>query len=210
VPASFVLIGLLGGLSLASVAGARRTESSFSTYLASTNPSTAAVFTRYVTLGLATGYDPTVARKVAHLPLVKRSTSALIFDANINLGGIKGAHPHAAPGESPPTFIGSFNGEFTSVDRVTILKGRMFHRGATNEVIVNVQAAREAGVHLGSVVSIPFFTDAQILSSNNDTVPSRIVTVKVVGEFVASRNVVESDIASLGRLGGDLFPGSHS
>jgi hypothetical protein len=193
-----VLIALLGGLALASVAGARRTESSFSTYLASTNPSTAANFTRYVTLGLPTGYDPAVARKVAHLPLVTRATTALIFDANINLDGVKGAHPHAAPGESPPTFIGSLNGEFTSVDRVTILRGRMFHRDATDEAIVNTQAASEAGVHVGSVVSLPFFTDAQIVSSNNDTVPSRIVTVKVVGVFVASRNVIESDIDSLG------------
>ncbi len=193
-----VLVGLLGGLSIASVAGARRTDSSFQTYLASTNPSTVGIFTRYVTLKLPSGYDPKVAREVAHLPLVERSTTSIIFDANINLEGIKGADPHAAPGESPPTFIGSLNGEFTSVDRVTVIRGRMFRRGATNEAMINVQAAREAGVHVGSVVSIPFFTDAQIDSSSDDTVPSKIVTVKVVGEFVASRNVVESDIDALG------------
>ena len=34
-----LLIGLVGGLALASLAGARRTASSFGTYLASTNPS---------------------------------------------------------------------------------------------------------------------------------------------------------------------------
>lgn len=193
-----VLVALLGGLAIASVAGARRTESSFPTYLASTNPSTAAVFTRYVSLGLPTGYEPKVARAVAQLPLVKRSTSAIIFDANINLDGVGGIHPHAVPGESPPTFIGSPNGEFTSVDRVTLIQGRMFRDTATDEAIINVQTAKEAGVHVGSVVSLPFFTDAQILSSNNDTKPSRIVKVRVVGEFVASRNVVESDIDSLG------------
>ena len=34
-----VLIALLGGLAMGAVAGARRTQSSFSTYLKSTNPS---------------------------------------------------------------------------------------------------------------------------------------------------------------------------
>jgi ABC-type antimicrobial peptide transport system permease subunit len=202
-----VLVALLGGLAIASVAGARRTDSSFPTYLASTNPSTVAVFTRYVTLGLPTGYDPAVARAVAHLPLVERSTTAIIFDANINLEGVKGIHPHVAPGESPPTFIGSPNGEFSSVDRVTLIRGRIFRNNANDEAIINVQTARETGAHVGSVVSLPFFTDAQILSSSNDTKPSRIVTVRVVGEFVASRNVVESDIDSLGASAVIFSPG---
>ena len=34
-----VLVGLIGGLGLGSLAAARRTQSSFSTFLASTNPS---------------------------------------------------------------------------------------------------------------------------------------------------------------------------
>ena len=34
-----LLVGLVGGLALGSVAAARRTQSSFATYLASTNPS---------------------------------------------------------------------------------------------------------------------------------------------------------------------------
>jgi hypothetical protein len=42
-----MLIGSVGGLALASVAGARRTESSFPTYVASINPSTVEVLSRY-------------------------------------------------------------------------------------------------------------------------------------------------------------------
>lgn len=34
-----LLVGMIGGIALASIAGARRTESSFSQFLASTNPS---------------------------------------------------------------------------------------------------------------------------------------------------------------------------
>jgi hypothetical protein len=44
-----VLIGVIGGVALASVAGARRTESSFPTYFASTSPSTVGVFSSSTT-----------------------------------------------------------------------------------------------------------------------------------------------------------------
>ena len=41
-----LLVGLLGGLAMGSVAGARRTDSSFPIYLASTNPSSIMVLIR--------------------------------------------------------------------------------------------------------------------------------------------------------------------
>jgi len=52
-----LLIGLVGGVAMASIAGARRTESSFPAFIASTNPSTVGVFTMYrdPLLGLTTG-----------------------------------------------------------------------------------------------------------------------------------------------------------
>src|ERR1035438_2325292 len=82
-----VLIGSVGGLALASVAGARRTESSFPTYEASTNPSTLVTFSSYDGPGLEmkTVSIPLIARKIVLLPLDKRSTSGIIFDGNINL-----------------------------------------------------------------------------------------------------------------------------
>jgi hypothetical protein len=192
-----VLVALLGGLAMASLAGGRRTASSFSTYLASTNPSTMGVFTRYVipSAGVKTGYNAALAAKVARLPLVERATSAVIFDGTINLSGITGLHPDVLSAEAPPTFIGSPDGEFSSIDRLTLVQGRMFNAGSTNEVVINAGAAEEGGVHVGSVIGIPIFTDAQALSSSSSK--PRILTVKVVGIVVSSRDVVESDFAAL-------------
>jgi hypothetical protein len=194
-----VLIGSVGGLALASVAGARRTESSFPTYVASTNPSTIELLSTYddPALGLNTGYDPRLAQKIAHLPLVRRSTTAIIFDGNINLTAIKGLHPHVLAGESPASFVGSLNGEFSTVDRATLVEGRLANPLSLNEAVMNDQAAKEMGLHIGSVVQVPFYTDAQGQSSNPGK-PFLVVKVKMVGEIVPLGDVVQSDINTLG------------
>ena len=195
-----LLIGLVGGLALASLAGARRTDSSFSTYLASTNPATLGLFSRYDDpgLGLNTGYDARIANAIAHLPLVERATTSVVFDGNINLNAIKGVHLHLTGGEEPPAILGSTDGEFTSMDRVTLIAGRMTNPKNLDEAMINGQAAQEMGLHIGSIIEIPFYTDAQNNSSNSPGKPFRIVKVKMVGEFIAQQDVIESDIAKLG------------
>jgi hypothetical protein len=194
-----LVIGLVGGLAMASLAGARRTDSSFPTYLASTNPSTLGVFTRYADpeLKIYTGYDAKLAATVAHLPLVTRAATAVIFDGNINLNGVKGIHPHVLAGESPPTVLGTLGGEITSMDRVSLIAGRMPNPKSLDEAVMNVQAAQEMGVHIGSVITAPFYTDKQN-NASSPSGPGRIVKIKFVGEVVSSADVVESDIGNLG------------
>ena len=195
-----LLIGLVGGLALASLAGARRTASSFPTYVASTNPATLGLFSRYDDpgLGLHTGYDARIANAIAHLPLVERATTSIVFDGNINLNAIKGVHIHLTAGEEPPAILGSTDGEFTSMDRVTLIAGRMANPKNLDEAVMNGQAAQEMGLHIGSVIEIPFYTDAQNNSSSSLGKPFRIVKVKMVGEFIPQQNVIQSDIAKLG------------
>jgi ABC-type antimicrobial peptide transport system permease subunit len=161
------------------------------------------VFTRYDDpgLGVKTGYDPLIQREVAHLPLVTHLTSGVIFDGNINLDGVKGIRSHVLAGESPPTFIGSFDGEFSKVDRVSLVKGRFANPDRRNEAVMNVQAANEMGLTIGSVIRIPFYTDAQVNVARSDTTlpkPFLVASVKMVGEVALSNNVVESDFDALG------------
>jgi hypothetical protein len=196
-----LLIGLVGGLALASLAGARRTDSSFPTYVASTNPATIGLFSRYDDpgLGFNTGYDARIASAIAHLPLVERATTSIVFDGNINLNAIKGVHLHLSAGEEPPTIIGSTDGEFTTMDRVTLIAGRLANPKNSDEAVMNGQAAQEMDLHIGSVIEIPFYTDAQNNSSNSlPSKPFRIVKVKMVGEFIPQQSVIQSDIAKLG------------
>ena len=103
-----LLIALMGGLSMASLAGARRTDSSFPTYVASTDPETTQVFAAFddPQLGSSTGYNPKVNQAIAHLPGVEQSAVTVGFDGNINLNAVKGLHPHTLPGETPATVIG--------------------------------------------------------------------------------------------------------
>lgn len=194
-----LLIGLVGGLALASLAGARRTESSFTTYLASTNPSTIGVFSRYdvPALGIRTGYDAHLASEIARLPFVKRSATGIVFDGNIDLTSIKGVHRHVVAGQEPATFLGSPDGEFSTVDKISILAGRSPSPTREDEAVMNALAARELGLHVGSVIRLPFYTNAQV-NSPKPSKPTMIATVRMVGEFVASRDVLESDINALG------------
>lgn len=198
-----LLIALIGGLAVASLAGARRTESSFPAYVASTNPSTIGLISAYDDpgLGVNNGYNPRLSEKIAHLPYVRRSTTTIIFDGNINLTAIKGVHPHALAGETPATFVGSLNGEFSSVDRVTLVRGRLANPQRMNEAVMNPQAAEEMGLHIGSTIQIPFYTDAQTknaTSYSNLPKPFRLVTIKMVGEIIPLGGVVQSDINTLG------------
>ena len=72
-----LLIGLVGGLSLGALAAARRTESSFPTFLASTNPSNLSLATalRNPALGYTTGYNGSLVATIARLPHVRRAES---------------------------------------------------------------------------------------------------------------------------------------
>ena len=69
-----VLVGLLGGLAMGSIAAARRTQSSFPVYLASTNPSDLSLPTAGWQPGMpdSAGADLSIARSLARLPHVTR------------------------------------------------------------------------------------------------------------------------------------------
>jgi MacB-like periplasmic core domain/FtsX-like permease family len=193
-----LLIALVGGISMASLAGARRTDSSFSTYWASTNPSTAEAFTAIddPALGITSGVNPTVDNKIRHLPLVQETAVSVGYDGNVNLEGIKGIHPHSSPGETPPTIIG---GEaYLTLDKVTLVAGHLFNPDKPDEAVVNAQAMRQAGIHIGSVISIPFYTDKQATNPSFNGPPFRDPKIRIVGEVVINSTVVQDDIDALG------------
>lgn len=110
-----LLVGLLGGLAMASAAGARRTQSSYTTFLASTNPSqlNVSIFT-------PGPVPPTVTETIAHITNVKRVESAVTL--NIAPLGSEGT-PTA---DAFNTFngistLGSVDGLFFDQDRVAVV-----------------------------------------------------------------------------------------
>jgi FtsX-like permease family len=194
-----LLIGLLGGLSMGAMAGARRTDSSFPVYLRSTNPSTMQLFAGFAdpALGNPHGYVPHVIHALATLPDVEHAVTSVGFDGSIDLHSLKGVHLHLTAGETPPTVIGGLDGEYLDQDRVTVVQGRLFDPRRTDEAVINAQAAAELGIHVGSEMSFPIYTNAETESPSNFP-PHRVVRIRIVGVVVFAQSVVESDIDRLG------------
>src|SRR6202167_476001 len=75
-----LLVGLVGGLSMGALAAARRTQSSFATYLASTNPSELGIS---VFGGVGNGggsapsYSASAVKAIAHLAGVRHVEAAI-------------------------------------------------------------------------------------------------------------------------------------
>lgn len=193
-----VLIALLGGLSMASLAGARRTDSSFPIYVTSTNPETTQVFAGFddPQLGSPTGYNPKVIHAIEHLPLVEQSAVSVGFDGNIDLTGVKGLHPHSMAGETPPTVIGG--SEYLTIDRATLTSGHWFNPRHPDEAVVDAQAALEMGVHVGSVIQVPFYSDQQTASPTYNGPPYAFPKITIVGEIVINSTVIQDEINALG------------
>ena len=197
-----VLIGLVGGVAMAAVAGARRTQSSFPTYLASTNPSDLGMFTEFGPI-TNTGYSEKVNAAVARVPYVERAVDVVGFDGTLQVLGHH--HGTGVPGEAPPALEGSTgaDAEYFSSDRVTVLRGRMADPAQADEIVMSAGAAAQFGLHIGSTLPVAFFTDFQANQPNFSGYPRDkphlIVPFKLVGIVEWDTQVVQDDDAALGK-----------
>ena len=202
-----LLIGALGGLAMGSVAGARRTQSAFPVYLASTNPSDVEFFTEFATV-TRTGYSAKVDRAIAQLPYVKSSVDVIGFDGNLTPLGPLPADK--VPGEAPPAFEGSLNGEYVTQDSVTVLEGRPANPSRQDEFVMSAPGAAGFGLHIGSSLPLGFYTDAQTESSSFRGYPTDkphvSIDLKLVGIVESSNQVVQDDDAALGSQFAVLTP----
>jgi hypothetical protein len=177
-----LLIGLLGGLAMGAVAAARRTQSSFPTYLASTNPDAMTIFT-----------GPAPLKVIARLPHVKSVKSAELLNA-FELGKNGAPIRHHGVGEAFP--LGSVNGLFFDQNKATVVEGRMADPRRADQMVVTAQAATDLGLHVGETLPVGFYTNAQTSLPGFGTVPvqphTRIL-MKVVGTVVLNDAVVQDD-----------------
>ena len=119
-----LLVGLVGGLAMGAAAGARRTQSSFPGYLAHINARNLAVLSAIDAPGAGSApYDAWVVAKIARLPHVKQVANFTIVDPNIT--PLVKLDIHLLPGQAPPTIGGSLDGEYSTIDRVTLASGRL-------------------------------------------------------------------------------------
>ena len=194
-----LLIGVVGGVAMAAVAGARRTQSSFPAYLASTNPGDVQAFTEFDPI-TGSGYSAKINRAIAGVRYVRRAVDVIGFDGTLQVLGPAGQG--GVPGEAPPTVEGSPDGEYFTQDRVSVVQGRMADPSRSDEMVMSAGAAAEEGLRVGSALRLAFFTTAQVNSSSFAGYPADkpylVITLRLVGIIEFDAQIVQDDDAALG------------
>jgi len=178
-----VLVGTIGGLALGSLAAARRTQSSYDTFLASTNPSDLAM----------TVYAPNIAPKLAALPHV-RHVGVSSYSVNAFPAGKHGlpAFPRALLNGNVTSSV-SLVDEYFSEDRVALVAGRTANPKKANQFMADALAARAMGWHVGQYVHMYFYTDAQSSQPNfgiKYIKPEINIRMHLVGTIVLNDDVL--------------------
>jgi len=185
-----VLVGLIGGIALASLTAARRTDSSYPDYLTSTNPSGLII---QPNSNAAPGESNATAdqtykqllTQMRHLPHVTGLARADAFNADL-------LTPRG--GYGPVLFtqvqlVASADGMFTRQDRLTIISG---HQAVLpDQVVATSRAAAQLHLHVGSKIGVGIWR-----SRPGGGLPPfyRKLELTVTGIGVVSTQVVQDDI----------------
>ena len=191
-------IGCLGGLAMGSIAGARRTQASFPVYFESVDPPELAFISGIVnpTLGSTVGYNPTLVRRIAHLPHVSEVESASGIDV---LPLTKTGRPYEISSFPPAAGngVGSDNGLYFKLDRATVVSGRLAKPGRVNEVMMLQEVAELAHLRVGDVLRLGIYTNAQTELPKFGSAavrPFHTYVVELVGTFVLAQQLIQDDV----------------
>jgi hypothetical protein len=189
-----LLVGLIGGIAMASVAAARRTQSSFSTFIASTNPSdlTIAGFPN----GPAAAYSPALTQKVRSFPNVMKVES-IVQPFAFPLGG--GDVPLEST-SADLTPLMSVDGLDLDIDRAAVIAGRLPGPDAANEFVTTALGAKLMGWRLNEVVPFGFYSETQLMSPKFGTAgvpPIYRDPARLVGIVQLSDGVIQDQVDQL-------------
>jgi FtsX-like permease family len=189
-----VMVGLIGGLGLGSLAAARRTQSSFSVLLASSNPSDLQVSIYGAGSGAVNPqYSPSLTRRIARLPGVSHVAAGfVVIGAPL---AADGAPRIRVTGLAYP--VASINGLFFSQDRMAVSQGRLANPRRPDEIVVAPVVAKLLGFHVGQVIPFGFYSDAQqeLPQFGTKAVPPALrVNLRVVGLASLTSEIVEDDV----------------
>jgi hypothetical protein len=187
-----VLVGLIGGIAMASMTAARRTDSSYPDYLASTNPSGLIIQPNSngspgETAAQAYRVYQQLLTELRHLPHVRAVATAEAFYAAT-------LTPHGGYGTvlfTQVQLVASSDGMFASQDRLTIVQGRKAVR--PDEVVATSRAAATLHLHVGSRLPVGIWAP----SPQGGLPPFyRKLDLTVTGIGAVSTQVVQDDIDS--------------
>ena len=174
-----LIVGLGGGLALGSMSAARRTASSFSVFLASTNPSDLTISPAGGDL-IDLASDRRITETISHFPHVRHVESYVAFQASFI------TRSRTVADLSSVVLVGSVDGLLFDQDRFTVTDGHRANPNDPQQVMVSETAAQVLGIHVGQ---------SMVLSVSPATggAPRR-VRVAVVGIGDVNRQVVQDQI----------------
>ncbi len=195
-----VLIGLLGGLAMGAVAGARRTLASPSVYIASRNPFSFAIGTGVFDpqTGQNSGYDPSIIKTMARLPHV----AAVASQSGLNMVVLDKRGVPVPLDLSAGNGTGSIDGAYFTVDKASVIEGRMPDPDNPRQFVVNSLVAQGLGLHVGQVVPFGIYTNAQTALPGFGTTtvpPYRRLRIELVG-IIEDPGTVAADQADIESL----------
>lgn len=183
--ALILIVGLGGGLALGSMAAARRTASSFSVFLASTNPSDLSI-SPAGGQPISLTVDHRITETISRFPHVRQVESYLAIPASFTTASRSVADLGSV------VLVGSVDGLLFDQDRFTVTQGRRANPSDPHQVMVSETGAQVLDVHVGQSMVVA-------VSPTMGSAPPRRVHVTVVGIGDINRGVVQDQI--------ERFPG---
>jgi hypothetical protein len=190
-----LLMGLVGGVAMGAIAGARRTQSAFPAYLAATDASDLEIQASSNIASFTSHQVESLAHQFAHLPQVTRV--AIAPNLLVVPLGPNGRPLPSAINNDDVTPLGSENGEYFTQDRVTVSEGRMANPKDASEMVATAEAAKLSGWHVGETVAFGAYTLQQTESSTLSFTSQKPVlrfSATLVGLIVFPSQVVNDDV----------------
>lgn len=188
-----LFIAVLGGVAMGTVAGARRTETSFTSLLNSRNASQ--VF------GPIQVYNPQAGYKTGYsasaIDLVRRLPHVAHVEALVGLNAFPvGPHGQALPGDSGYSPDGSVDGLDLNQDRLIVTNGRLPNPRKANEFVADSATVHAFGWHLGEVITFAYYTNkAGVTAGLNGPKTAGEFKVRLVGTgAIQAGNLVQDQV----------------
>ncbi|MGD0395048.1 MAG: FtsX-like permease family protein, partial [Acidimicrobiales bacterium] len=191
-----VLVGLVGGVGMGAIAAARRTQSSFSTFLASTNPPDLTVTIYGANANGAAdnpSYSTRLTKEIAGLPHVRAVHVGLLLTA----APLNGSGAPRIDSTALAYPVGSVDGLFFTQDRVAVTAGRMADPDRPHEIMMTALAAHQLGFHLGETIPYGVYSQQQQDLPGFGTAAVRPLirfSATLVGYASLSSEIIEDDI----------------
>jgi hypothetical protein len=146
-----LMVGLVGGVAMAGVAAARRTQSAFPRILAASNAS-----------DLDVDPGPYSARVVGQIWRLPRVRSAESYVALYGLRALRSgfADPRTSFNQQVE-LVGSLDGLYFDQDRVIITSARRANPGRQGEIVISEQTARRFGLRTGQSLTVNLYSPQQ-------------------------------------------------